>query len=169
MGIVLGFIGVLIILRPTGETSVFLGLLGLLSALLTSCSTLLIKSLSRTESALIITLYMGLFMVPLSLPLAWAHWQPLTQHQLFLSLCMGAVAALAHITLNKSFQCADVSALLPFDFIRLPIATLFGYFLFAELPTLHTLLGALIIAGSGVYVAYREAKVRKKAAVAMLS
>ena len=161
--IIIGFAGVLIILRPTGETSLFLGLLGLLSALLTACSILLIKSLSRTESALIITLYMGLFMTPLSFPLAWAHWQPLTTEQLWLSLAMGAVAALAHLFLNKAFALAEVSALQPFDFIRLPIAAMFGYLLFAEIPTLETLLGALIIAGSSIYIGYRESKVKKSA------
>ncbi len=161
--ICMGFSGVLLMMQPSGDGGYIMGLLGLLSAVLMAVSTLLIKSLSKTESARVMLLYMGLFMTPLSFPLAWAHWQPLTTEQLWLSLAMGAVAALAHLFLNKAFALAEVSALQPFDFIRLPIAAMFGYLLFAEIPTLETLLGALIIAGSSIYIGYRESKVKKSA------
>lgn len=161
--ICMGFSGVLLMMQPSGDGGYIMGLLGLLSAVLMAVSTLLIKSLSKTESARVMLLYMGLFMTPLSFPLAWAHWQPMTTEQLWLSLAMGAVAALAHLFLNKAFALAEVSALQPFDFIRLPIAAMFGYLLFAEIPTLETLLGALIIAGSSIYIAYRESKVKKSA------
>ena len=161
--ICMGFSGVLLMMQPSGDGGYIMGLLGLLSAVLMAISTLLIKSLSKTESARVMLLYMGLFMTPLSFPLAWAHWQPMTTEQLWLSLAMGAVAALAHLFLNKAFALAEVSALQPFDFIRLPIAAMFGYMLFAEIPTLETLLGALIIAGSSIYIAYRESKVKKSA------
>ncbi len=163
--ICMGFSGVLLMMQPSGDGGYIMGLLGLLSAVLMAVSTLLIKSLSKTESARVMLLYMGLFMTPLSFPLAWAHWQPLTTEQLWLSLAMGAVAALAHLFLNKAFALAEVSALQPFDFIRLPIAAMFGYLLFSEIPTLETLLGALIIAGSSIYIGYRESKVKKSAAL----
>jgi len=120
-------------------------------------STLLIKSLVGTESVRVVLFYMGIFMIPLSLPAALPVWEPLTALQWGMGLVMGICATLAHVTLNRAFALTDASAVQPFDFIRLPLAAGVGYFVWHEKPDLWTWIGGAVIVASSVYIAHREA------------
>ena len=56
----------------------------------------------------------------------------------------------------KAFSLADTTLVLPFDFLKLVWASLFGYLLFAEIPSLWAWIGGTIISASAFYIAYRE-------------
>ena len=73
-----------------------------------------------------------------------------------IGLFIGAVSTAGHWLVIVAFRFAGASLLAPFSYIQLLWVTLFGFFLFAALPDLWTLVGAVIIAGSGLYTAHRE-------------
>jgi drug/metabolite transporter (DMT)-like permease len=66
----------------------------------------------------------------------------------------------------RGYKIGEASALAPFEYARLPFAALWGYFLFAELPDLYTLLGASIIVGSTLYIVRREQQLSRAAKAA---
>ena len=122
---------------------------------------IIIKILSRTESSLTITLYMGLFMAPLSLIPALFVWQwPGSQALMFLVL-VGAFGGVGHLALAQAFKESDATAVLPYDFTRLIWASALGFLVFAEVPDLWTWIGGSVIFSSTVYIAFRETRLKK--------
>ena len=153
-----GFIGALIIIRP-GLVALDAGaILVLTSSAIWAGAMLIIKVLSRTDSSLTITAYMGLFMTPLSLIPALFVWQWPTAEDYAWLLLMGAVGSLAHVAMAQAFKLAEATAVLPLDFTRLIWASALGFFVFGEVPELFTWIGGLTIFASTTYIAYREAR-----------
>ena len=154
--LIAGFVGAWIVIRP-GLAVVNTGaLLVILSSCVWAGSMIIIKILSRTESSLTITLYMGLFMAPLSLIPALFVWQwPGGQALIFLVL-VGAFGGVGHLALAQAFKESDATAVLPFDFMRLIWASALGFLVFAEVPDVWTWIGGAVIFSSTVYIAFRE-------------
>lgn len=157
-----GFLGMLVILRPgfaevTGAT-----LLPIIAAVFMAVSVLVVKTLSRSENPNAIVFYMSLLMTPLSLVPALFVWTWPSWWELFLMFLLGLVAMVAHLAINRSFQRADASAIMPFDYMRLPFVAAIAFAAYGELPDIWTWLGAAIIAGSAIYIARREAKVARE-------
>ncbi|MEN9221532.1 MAG: DMT family transporter [Thermostichus sp. BF3_bins_97] len=156
----LGFVGMVVLLRP-GFQAVTLGSAAALAAsVLLAWVTVLIKILSRTESSITITAYMGLFQAPLSLLAAVWFWQwPGLQDWIPL-VAIGCLGTLGQVLMIHAFAYADVSTLLPFQFSALIWATLYGFFWFGEWPDLWTWVGGAIIFGSSLALAYRESRLK---------
>jgi len=155
--IIVGFIGVLIMLRP-GYAVVGVGAFWAVGAAgFMACSALAIKSLTRTEPTDRIVTWTALVLSCTTLPPALAVWTPMTTEFLLLAVLLGLLGTLGHLALTRAFAVADASFVMPFDYARLPFAALVGYMFFAELPDKWTWVGALVITGAAVYVARREA------------
>ena len=78
-------------------------------------------------------------------------------------LFIGVIGTLGQIVVTDALKLADMTVLMPLDFLKLVWATAFGILLFAEVPDLLTFVGAAIVFGSSFYIAWREAKLRKAA------
>jgi len=154
-----GFLGVLIILRPGFAELTPVMALPVVAALFMAVSTLTVKSLSRTEDPGAIVLYMNLLLTPLSLVPALVVWRWPSLEALALMAAMGLMAAVAHLLMTRAYAKADASAVLPFDYARLPFVAAIGFVAFGEVPDLWTWVGAAVIAASAIYIARREAKV----------
>lgn len=158
VALVLGFAGALVILRP-GVVPVDLGsLLVLGSSLAWAFALLVIKHVSRTESSVTLTAYMGLILTPLSLVPALFVWRWPGPEALVWLVVLGTVGGSSQLAMAEAFRGADASAVLPFDFTRLLWASLLGFLVFEEVPGLHTWIGGAIIFASTTYIAYREAR-----------
>ena len=159
-----GFLGVLIILRP-GFTELTPAMaLPVVSAAFMAISILIVKRLSGYDSPNAIVFMMNLILTPLSLVPALFVWRWPSWTVLALLLLVGVFAALSHIAITRAYTKADASALLPLDYARLPFIALLAFFFFAEVPDLWTWVGAAVIAGSAIYIARREAQVAKERA-----
>jgi drug/metabolite transporter (DMT)-like permease len=152
-----GFIGVLVMVRPDSGSLDEAAVVGLFGAFLVALSTTLIKRLSATENALTILVYFGLFSTLLTAPPAWLVWRPLDAAELALLALIGILGAIGQFCQVRAFALGELTAVAPIDYSRLVFAGIMGYLLFAELPDRYTLVGALIIVGSTLYIAYREA------------
>jgi drug/metabolite transporter (DMT)-like permease len=119
-------------------------------------STTLIKRLSATEEALTILVYFGLFSSILTAVPAYFVWRPLTPDELALLGLVGALGAIGQFCQVRAYAAGELMAVAPIDYSRLIFAGIMGFLLFAELPDRYTLVGAAIIVGSTLYIAYRE-------------
>ncbi len=157
--LIIGFIGALIIIRP-GAVSLDVGsLLIVASSAVWAVAITIVKRLSATDSSITITAYMNLFLTPLSLVPALFVWRWPTLPDYGWLLAMAVMGTIAHILMAQSLKYADATAVLPYDFARLLWASLFGLVFFAEVPSIWTIAGAILIFASSTYIAYREARV----------
>jgi len=162
--LLVGFTGMLIIIRP-GIIEVSTGaLLTVLSSMLWAMAILIIKRLSETESSLAISAYMVIVLMPITLIAAIPFWIWPSWEALGWLLLVGLFGSVAHISMTESFKHADASAVLPIDFTKLIWASLIGYFAFMELPDIWTLVGGVMIAGGAIYIGVREARLKKRTA-----
>ena len=158
---VVGFLGVLVILRPGFTEVTWVTALPVLAAAFMAGATLFVKSLSETESPNTIVLYMNLLLTPLSLVPALFVWQWPSAPTFLLVALLGLLAAAAHIALTRAYAVADASAVLPLDYMRLPFVAAIAFLAFGEVPDLWTWVGAGIIAGSALYIAHREMRIAR--------
>lgn len=161
-----GFVGVIVILRPTPADFDPNALIIVFSALTGGMNVVTVKFLARTESPTTIVTYLMIYLTPLSLLPALLFWQWPSLWAFGLLIVLGALGTVAHLTTVRGYGLVDASACAPFEFLRLPFAAFLGYAIFHEVTDLWTWLGAITIAGSSIYVAHREARLARERAPA---
>ena len=156
-----GFLGMLIILRP-GFIALDIGaVMVIASAVFWGMAMVLIKILGRTESSVAITAWMGILLGLLSLgPAIWV-WRDPTVAGWFGLIFIGFWGSIAQVSLAQALKEAEPTAIMPFDFLRLVWATLLAIWLFAETPDVFTWIGAAVIFSAGLYILHRERKATK--------
>lgn len=154
--LVAGFAGALLILRP-GVIPVDLGAgLALLGSVLVAAALIDVKVLSRTDSGLTITLYLGLFTTPLCLLAALPFWTMPTLIELAWLFGIGALGSLAHIAIAQAFKDADAVAVMPVNFSSLIWASLLGYTVLGEIPDIWAWIGGTVIFASATWLGFKE-------------
>ena len=162
--VVLGFIGVLVIVRPGTEGFSAGTLVAVSAAVISAIVAIQIKQLSHTEPADRIVILTTLFWVPLSLLPALAVWEwPQGITWLWVAAA-GLLGTAGHMLWTRALKIGDVSALQPISFMQLPIVAVLAFLLFDEGVDRWTLVGAAIILGANGYIAHREAQLARRAA-----
>jgi drug/metabolite transporter (DMT)-like permease len=159
--VILGFVGVLVIMRPGSERLDANLLILLLSAATGAMNNITVKFLARTEPPGRIVASFMIYLTPLSLIPALFVWQWPDPSTFGTLIGLGCLGTLAHLSVARALTAADASACAPFEFARLPFAALIGFLWFGEVTDLWTWIGAAIIAGSSIYVAHREARLAR--------
>ncbi|MFZ4124818.1 MAG: DMT family transporter [Rickettsiales bacterium] len=154
----MGFLGVLIILRPAGDDFSLLSLVVLFTTSMWAGASMLIKSLTDTESPLRIVFFMVLFMSIWSLPPALYYWQWPSLTVWFYLIVIACFAFCAQWSLAKAYSMANIVTLTPYDFSRLIFTSILAYFVFGESSDIYTWIGAAIIISSALINARRDAK-----------
>jgi drug/metabolite transporter (DMT)-like permease len=159
--VVLGFIGVLVIVRPGHGFSAGT-LIALAAAVLSGIVSIQIKQLSLTEPADRIVLWTTLLWVPLSLVPALFVWEwPQGVAWLWVAAA-GLLGTSGHMLWTRALKLGDVSALTPISFMQLPLVAVMGYVLFDETLDRWTVVGAGIIFAANAYIAHREAQLARR-------
>jgi drug/metabolite transporter (DMT)-like permease len=166
---VVGFIGVLIMARPGGHGFQPGAIVALLNALAVGISILLVRRLSGTETPLMIltmfAIFSSLFLVA---PAMW-FWRWPTPFGWCLAVGVALSATLGQYFWVQAFAVGEMSAVAPFDYLRLPGAVFVGWLIWGDMPELWTYVGAAIVIGSSLYIAYREAQlVRERRTAALI-
>lgn len=161
VALAVGFAGVVVILRPGAVPIEFASIAAILSSAFMALSIVLMKSLTATESAGTLVFYQALLITPISLVPALFVWQWPSLQAWFWLLLLGAFASVGHYLFTRAFAAAEATALMPFDYVRLPMVAALGYAAFGDLPDLWTWAGGAVILASTVYVAHREALARR--------
>ncbi|TCS64775.1 DMT family transporter [Varunaivibrio sulfuroxidans] len=160
--IVIGLVGVMVILRPEAAAVGRAQGLVVLSAMFMAGSILLTKSMTRTDDPNVIAAYTGALMTVFSLPLALAVWRTPDLEQGKWLLALGLTATLGQVAFNRAFSHADASAIMALDFLRLPVGAIIAFVLLGERPDRWTIVGAVVIFSSSLYIARREARMARR-------
>ena len=161
IAIAVGFLGVLVIIRPNFAAMNYGSFIVLFSTFFWAIAIIIVKKLSVTEAPKTMIFYMSFFMAILSLPLLAVFWQNITLEALFWFFVIGVCSNISHIALTKAVARVDLTMILPFDFLRLVFVGIFAYVLFGDYTHIYDILGSLIIISSGVFIAYREQKFKR--------
>ncbi len=154
---IVGFIGVLIMLRPTVSIEpAAIGAVG--GAFCLAIAAISVKVLARTDSLATLLFYSGVCgAILLAVPAALA-WQAPTPQEWLLLILMGLFAVTAQGCFIRAFAVGEATALAPMDYIRLLFAGLAGYVFFSDVPDIWTFAGSAVIIASTLYITRREAK-----------
>jgi drug/metabolite transporter (DMT)-like permease len=160
MALAAGFVGVLIITNPGAETFQVGALYALASAVLFGTVTAGVRGMTSTESAETLTLYQLVLLAAfysVSLPFAFVTpaW---TDAPLFLA--NGATAVLGQYWWTRALHLAPTSAVVPFQYLSLIWAMIIGFAVWGDLPTASLLIGSAIVVGSGLFLLWRESRLR---------
>ena len=187
LGIIFGFIGVLIVLRPdTGVDGASFGLMGLLpivAAFFYACCQLMVRVGNNKDPVSVMTFYAGISFILLGsivgllmsffepaadadsstrfLLQAWA--MPQSWDWLFL-LLTGVTSGIGFMFSSGAYRVEEASKVAPFEYVMIIWVVLLSYFFWSEVPDGYTLLGITIIVSSGIYVLRREKTVHAKSA-----
>lgn len=159
----IGFLGVVIMLRPTGEIEPA-ALIALLGAALVALATVLVKIVSRYDTPITLMFYTGFVGTLVAVVPAVLNWVPPTAMEYFLLVVVGVMGATAHNCFIRGYAIGDTTAVAPFEYSSLIFAAIAGVFIFADLPDVYTILGAMIIVGASLYIVRREAQAAREEA-----
>ncbi len=162
--VALGFVGVLVILRPWSSAFSAGMLVAVAAAVLSGIVSIQIKLLAKVEPADRIVIWTTLLWVPMSLlPALWV-WQWPSGITWLWVVATGIFGTGGHMLWTRALKLGEVSALTPISFMQLPVVVLLGWLLFDEGIDRWTLAGASIILAANAYIAHREARLARKAA-----
>jgi len=159
--LLLGFVGILVIIRPGYIPFEYGTLLMLIASLSFSFVLIFVKQLSNIDSNLTIIFYHLLFMTPVFFIVSLFFWEPITFSQLLIFVIMGIAGLLSHWCMTQSLKMSDTTFVMPLQFTKLIWASLIGLFIFSEIPDFWTWIGGVIIFISVIYITYREAFIKK--------
>lgn len=156
--VIVGFIGVMIMARPIpGQMNVIGVTYGLLSAVGVAGAMVAIRQIADTERGPTIVFYFTLAGTVLGLVGSWiGGWVVPGGATLALLIAAGVVGGIGQLLLTEALRAAPVGVVAPFDYTQLVWAALLGLLIWGELPHPATIVGSLIVAGSGVYILHRE-------------
>jgi drug/metabolite transporter (DMT)-like permease len=170
--VLVGFAGVLIMVRPGSGVFQPAALTAIAGAFFYALAMVSIRHLSRSEPAGAIVFYFTLFATAaglLTLPLAllapawidrWA-WPDATGWLALIGI--GLIGGVAQLTLTYAFKLAPVAVIAPFEYGALVFGVTLGFLIWNEVPDRYIIIGAVIVVASGLYILYRETKLRRLA------
>lgn len=158
LAVIIGFIGVIVVMRPGIEGFVDMNaLIPIVGALGAGVAVTCVRRLSQTESTATLLAYQAIFVgVMAGVPLFWFWVTPGWPDFAFL-VGMGVLASIANWVGIKALRLGEASVIGNIEYMKLIYAVIFGYFLFNEVPDIYTITGAAIIISASVYIFHREA------------
>lgn len=157
---IVGFGGVLLMLRPGAQALDPYALLALAGAGFSAGITITVRMLAQREKTQTILLYQAIVLMAALLPPTIQWWEAPTAREWLLLLLIGTFGTAGQFLITKAYQVGEAAALAPLDFVRLLLSVAIGFYIFAELPDLTTFLGGAVVVGATIYTVRRNA-VRK--------
>ena len=158
IAVIIGFVGVMVVMRPGFTIFDWMSILPLITALFYAGVQISTRILGRTDGALTTLLYSSAGGAIISTIGVLFFWVTPSLGQWFVLGWLGFLGALGHYLMIKAYEIAPASLLAPFDYTTLIWATILGFIAFGDLPDTWTVLGALIIMSSGLYLIRRESR-----------
>lgn len=163
---VVGFAGVLVMVRPGagGEFALGLPALAMLGASFLFALTITgMKVMTRDHSPTVLLVWGATLGLVLAIPGAFLTWRWPEPADLGLLSLMGVMGTITQACYIKGMQLGDAAAMAPIDYTRLIFSAAAGFFLFSEVPTIWTLIGAAIVVASTLFITIREQQLAKSA------
>ncbi len=160
--VIIGFGGVLLMLRPGVGFDINLGVMTALGhALFVALASILVNIVSRYDTPVTMMFYSNIFGMAILIVPTILFWQMPNSQEWILLIIMGIAGAMGHNFFIRAYGMGEASAIAPFDYTRLIFAVIVGYFLFADIPDIYTISGGAIIVITTLYIIRREARLKK--------
>lgn len=156
IAVAVGFIGVVVVVQPTGNVD-WLGVgAALLGSALFAALAIANRHMSATESTGLMVFYGALgFLVVTGVTMPQV-WQPPSDQELFLMLTLGLVSLAAQFCITHAYRFSPVFVVAPIEYVVILWAIFYGWILFGEFPTLLMLYGVVVVVGGGLYLVRLE-------------
>jgi drug/metabolite transporter (DMT)-like permease len=152
-----GFVGVLVMARPSGAGSTLGMVCALLCAACNAFGTLAVRGLTRTESTASIVFYTALFMTIGSVPVLPFYWVTPGPVDFVLFCSLGLIGGVSQYWTTQALYYAPAAAVSPFNYMALIWGSALGFLVWGEVPTTAVVTGAAIVTLSGLYLLRHEA------------
>jgi len=170
--LVLGFVGVVVALNPAGAGFSWIAVLPLICASSYAVSQIIARRIGERESTLTTGLYTIALAGVLIVPMGWVvnqvieigpefhhvrwEWPAVSRGEAARLGLLGSLGMVGYMLLSRAYQVTSASLVAPFEYSYLPLAGLFAYLLWGEIPPWTTVIGMGLIVTAGLYLAYRE-------------
>jgi drug/metabolite transporter (DMT)-like permease len=163
--VILGFVGIMVIALGQGafqggtwpERAVMIGMAVAVSqGVWSALTTLLVRNLSATESSTTIVLWQSLLMTAFTAAVLPFFWTTPNPWELLILIMVGLVGGVAQVMLTEAYASAQVSSLGPYSYTSILWSVGLGWLIWGDMPTIATIIGAVLIVLSGLYILHRE-------------
>ena len=170
-----GFVGVIIMMRPGIGTFNLTALLPILAAFAYASTQIITRSLGTTDVASVMSFYISITFVFIAgsfwivagdgsyagdygveMDFLLRAWRRPDANDAILMFSIGVLVTIVGYMLSQAYRVADASAVAPFEYVALPLAVFWGYLFWRHVPDLQTVIGIFLVVGSGLYVFVRE-------------
>ena len=165
LAVLVGFIGIIIISEPGFTSLNIYYIYPIIFCLGLSYVAIAIRKLSSTEPVWLISFFFSFSIMLLSFLSFYQNWILPSLLDLFLLSLIGILGGLANLWLSQSYKLSEVSLVTPLKYLALVFAIIFGYFIWDEIPTFKTLLGAGLVILSSFIIFRREMVLKKRLSV----
>ncbi len=165
LAVLVGFIGIIVITEPGFSSLNFYYIYPIIFCLGLSYVAIAIRKLSTTEPVWLISFFFSFSISILGLLSLFQGWIMPNFIDLFLLSMVGILGGLANLWLSQSYKYSEVSLVTPLKYLALVFAIIFGYFIWSEVPTFKTLMGALLVIVSSFIIFRREMTLKKRLSV----
>ncbi len=165
LAVLVGFIGIIVITEPGFSSLNFYYIYPIIFCLGLSYVAIAIRKLSTTEPVWLISFFFSFSIAILGLLSLFQGWIMPNFLDLFLLSMVGILGGLANLWLSQSYKYSEVSLVTPLKYLALVFAIIFGYFIWSEVPTLKTLMGALLVILSSFIIFRREMTLKNRLSV----
>ncbi|MEM7426507.1 MAG: DMT family transporter [Pseudomonadota bacterium] len=175
LGVMMGFLGVMVIIRPGASGLELAALLPIAAAACYGFAQLLGRRLGATDSASVMSFYSGITFIYCGglmalffgdgsyadgsggpMDFLFRAWRAPNWLEMAMISTTGVIAAMGFVLLTQAYRVGEANKVAPFEYTVMIWATLLSFFFFGTVPDIYTLLGAGMIAASGIYILYRE-------------
>ena len=165
IAVLVGFIGIIIITEPGFSSFNIYFIYPIIFCLGLSYVAIAIRQLSTTEPVWLISLYFSIAITLASLVTLPYGWIIPNFGDLILLMLIGVFGGVANLWLGQSYKLAEVSLVSPLKYLALVFAIAFGYFIWGEIPSFKTLLGAALVIISSIIIFRREIYLKKQVSI----
>ena len=165
LAVFVGFVGIIVITEPGFSSLNFYYIYPIIFCLGLSYVAIAIRKLSTTEPVWLISFFFSFSIAILGLLSLFQGWVMPNFLDLFLLSMVGILGGLANLWLSQSYKYSEVSLVTPLKYLALVFAIIFGYFIWSEVPTLKTLMGALLVILSSFIIFRREMILKNRLSV----
>lgn len=163
LAIAVGFVGVLIIIRPGLDGFDTASILVLISVLFAAARDLITRRLPSKLPSLLVSASTAVFITlyGMLVTLGQGSWQPVASVQLLVLFCAAIFLFFGYQFIVLSMRLGEVAYVVPYRYTSLLWAIVFGYWVFDEVPDKYTVIGSIIVVSMGLFTLYREVQISK--------
>lgn len=159
--VLIGFIGMLIMVRPGTAGFQFAALLPVVAAMVAATRDIVTRRISVAETSIAILFYSMIALTLVGLATAPFGWQPMDGGELAIVILAGLLFGLGHYFVIEGYRYAEASVVSPYRYTNLIWAVLLGFILWGEIPSVWVLAGTPLVVGSGLYILLHERSRRR--------